>query len=198
MKLFRLLTLIALVCGLSVSALGNTFHVKVLDPNSFPTVDLDGSNPSFDVSFFACDQENGGPNNACFSGHNDTDMTFDTLSLTFDSPFLAGVGADCVTNVTLSDFNNSSCPAVVPGSGEITLDFSGTPGITPNQTFIIVESNDGCTDPNAGPCITPDELGNVVLTATVATPEPNSFLLLGSGMMLAGAVVFGRRLLPGA
>jgi hypothetical protein len=202
MKLLRLLTLIALVCGLSLPARANSFHVQVLDPILYQIQDTGGTFqfPFTDSCPITVSEPSG-----CIAVENDTDFTITGITLNFAAGNLpAFTGCDAPPF-----FTSANCPLTPDADGGYDLSFSGGTGIAAGDTFLIVETgvcvpadptstppaNDPCSIPADGP----NPFGTVDASATfAATPEPSSFLLLGSGMMLAGAAVFGRRLLPGA
>jgi hypothetical protein len=206
MKSLRLLMLLALVCGLSVSALGNTFHVKVLDPDLYQIQD---TGPQIDFLFTnSCPislQNAASPSpTGCIAVENDTLGTFTSLSLTFSDVGLPGETAAC----DQSPFFASDNCAADPSNGTFTLTFSGIPGVSAGTPFLIEETGvaipDACSDANATAASCGDPFGNVTATVTdtaltsIATPEPNSFVLLGTGIFLAGALLLRKRLFPNA
>jgi hypothetical protein len=191
MKMFRCLLAIALVCELTGVAKANPidFHMGVLDPVPQPTYTLvDGTTP-FAVAFGAC------PSNivadGCFTGYNDTkDVTFTSLHITFTNTtsndpsdqinFLNGQTPTCDTNSPQSLFSNASC-SLSPDETTYILDFFGGLGIAPGQFFFITEIG---PVPNAFQ-------GGIAEVSSV--PEPNTVLLLSTGMAMIGLIIIRRR-----
>jgi len=185
--LLRVLFILALSCGFANHARADAidFHVQVLDPTNFcstnPALCVVGDpTASFPVTFTAptCALESitiVGPG-GCLIVVNDTFQTFTSLDVTFGG--LGSLTFDCPTSDPKSIFASSSCTS----SGGIDhLSFFGGDGLPGGQIMVIVETG---KDP-----------GLFVGTGIVgtATPEPDSLLLLSTGVMMAGLYLAKQR-----
>jgi hypothetical protein len=189
--LLRVLFILTLVCGCFSHAGASSFHATVLDPTCVTTPDAactllptDPGTP-FNINLTAqtcVDQGVSGlPTDGtpfgCFVGTNDTGFSIDSINLTFQGALLGG--ATCDTNLPNGAFQVSSCTPPGPGDSDYSLSFSDG-SITNSRAFIILETG---VDPA-------DFMG----TATVGvTPEPNSLLLLSTGVMMAGLYLMKRQ-----
>lgn len=188
MKYLRAIFVLALFCGLSSFALADDidFHMSVLDPpQQLNYTSIDNTDP-FAVSFSACPQIIQAT--ACFTGFNDTNQTFTSLSLIFDNStnpndpndfvnFLNGQTPNCDTTPVASLFGTATC-SLNPQETEYLLNFSGGSGIAPGQFFFIAET---------GPTAAAFGVGSGVVGIT---PEPDSLLLFATGVMMAGLFLF--------
>jgi hypothetical protein len=201
MKLLRTLLTVAAVCGLTLSAQGDSldFKINVLDPPPFPilpALDITSDAP-FNVTFGGCPQFIiGGTSPAatgCFLGINDTGQTITSLELTFQNT----TNSDPNDFITVLNGQAPTCDISNGASlfGQITdcglendlydLGFAGGSGIPNATTFYIAE---------AGP--DPSAFGTGTGTiGFAAVPEPNSMLLLSTGMMVAGILLSRRSML---
>jgi hypothetical protein len=188
MKSLRAIFVLALFCGFSSLALADDidFHMSVLDPpQQLNYTSIDNTDP-FAVSFSACPQIIKAT--ACFTGFNDTEQTFTSLSLVFDNStnpkdpndftnFLNGQTPTCDTTPAASLFGTATC-SLNPEETEYLLNFSGGSGIAPGQFFFIAET---------GPTAAAFGVGTGVVGIT---PEPDSLLLFATGVMMAGLFFF--------
>ena len=186
MKYLRVLLLfgIALFCGSVTSHAqddGFDFHATVLDPTCGPasecTLHPADIGVPFSVTLDAGTCSDAGvtglpaPPFGCFLGTNATGTSITSFTLDFLSiPTITG----CDTNATSTSppvaFSVSSC--VVDPAGGFDLTFSGG-SIAAGHTFIILEEG---VDPT---------LFNGMATVN-PVPEPDSFLLLATGVMMTG------------
>jgi len=187
MKVLRYLGLMAAICCSTVLA-GATpvdFHMRVLDPPpptdpSYPLYLIQST--SFDVSFTGCvPGELPGSNTAvgCFAGRNISGQDWNNLQLTFPNigP-LVGQTANCDPGISDDIYSNADC-AASPDDSLFTLLYSD--GVIPNggYFFITEDGVDPATDFPQG-------------RATVLTPEPGSILLLSTGVLLFGCLLYGQ------
>jgi hypothetical protein len=182
MKSFlRVLFILALFCGVSsfAHAAEIDFHVQVLDPantcdptTSFCTI-IDPSQ-TLQVTFLeaACTPFGIVADGCLVLANNTLSTTFTNLSLSFTVP--AGTNATCGTDGT--NFASAICGA---SGGIANFFFSGGPGLAPLHEFVISESG-----------IDPAEL---VGTASVNTPEPESLLLFSTGALMMAAGLLMKR-----
>jgi hypothetical protein len=197
--LFRVLLIVALFCGFSGSAKASAvdFHVQVLDPNicfSNPAacIILNAADPiSVSLNANTC-QLAGVPNlpsgsnygcavliNFTLPPENITSLnvTFTGLgSLTFDCP------TSSVGNVG-SIFASSSCGSSGPGTDTFSFFNGSFPFLT---EAVIYESG---VDPD----LFQDGTGTVNQPPFVPTPEPESLVLLSTGVMMAGGYLATQR-----
>jgi hypothetical protein len=187
--LLRVLFILALFCGFTshARAVGVDFHVQVLDP-----VNICITNPAecfiadpaapFAVTFNSatCALANppiSVPSPAgCLIVFNATFETFTSLDLTFAG--LDGLTFDCPTSDPNSIFASSTCSS---NGGIDKLSFSGGDGLPPAQVMFIVENG-----------VDPALFVGTGMVGT-ATPEPESLLLLSTGMIMMTAGVFANK-----
>lgn len=193
--LLRVLFILALVCGFSSVARADAldFHAGVADPSCDATLSNCGIGISdvgvpfaVDLTSASCLLSNspltGLPTpSGCFFGTNNTGETI--TSITLDFAAIQGV-TGCDTALTgVSNpliFTNSTCtPLGTNGSGGFALSFSGGPGVGNGDPFFIVEEG-----------VAPGDFAGTAVVAS--TPEPDSVLLLSTGMMMMGLYMAGR------
>jgi hypothetical protein len=194
--LLRVLFVLALFVGFSshAHAASIDFHAQVLDPDCPLTTSVCALDPvdlgvTFPISFSATNcslQGITGPTDVpfgCFVGTNQTGVPLTSFSLDFTGSILQG--ATCDTDLPGISLPPSIGPAFSPtgctpdGNGGFDIAFSG--GSIPfTHQFIIIEVG---VDPG------PD--GGLGATATAdPVPEPDSFLLLTTGVMMMTAGVY--------
>ncbi len=203
MKLLRTLLIAAAVSGMTLSAFGDSldFALNVLDPPpNFPilnTLDITSAAP-FNITFGGCPQfiiKGTNPTaTGCFIGLNDTGQTITSLDLSFQNTtnsnpndfttVLNGQSVTCDTGNGMSLFGNvTECSPANGPNGFYNMGFDGGSGILNGQPFYIAE---------AGPDPTAFSGTN---TGTIGfAPEPGSFVLLSTGIAMAG-LLLKRRLL---
>lgn len=158
------------------------FKTHVLDPpsTSFPTTPILSS--PFLVTFTPCQAgELPGNNTAdgCFAGVNRTGT--DWLGLEFAFSNTAALGSqpvDCSLAPSNNVYRSTSC-GLDPTSNTYFLDFD-TGVIKDGELFFVTEEG---VDPALFPT------GTATVTASTATPEPTSLVLLLTGMPAAGAAL---------
>jgi hypothetical protein len=194
MKFLRvLLALSMLFCGLSIHARadGIDFRATVLDGPNDCLQDNTGCNihdPSAQLTIAlsqaAC------PNNVtsnlpygCYVGDNLTGETITSLSLIFNGAPYENQTPSCDANGqgnVPSVFLVVTCEQV--GSTYV-LDFAGGTGVPTGTDFVFFEEG---ADPSLFN-------GTGTITVAAATPEPDSLLLLSTGVAMAGLFFFSQR-----
>jgi hypothetical protein len=191
MKAFYCLVLITLVFGCTGLAKADPvdFHIKVLDPlppdaPSYPLYLISGT--SFNVSFTSCitgELPSGMTADGCFAGRNVSGLAWTGLDMSFpDGGVLAGQPASCAPAPSDNIFSGTDCP-VNPANGSYDLGFfDGT--IHNGDYFFITE--DGVVPPTDFPT-------GLVTASTAMTPEPASMVLLSTGILLFGCLLYRER-----
>jgi len=176
------------------------FQMNILDPLSGGTPEASNT---FNFSFVACSSIPDAPadlaGDGCFQGYNDTfgdadgddlnapdkgddnkpGVAWTSLVMTFNNnSFLHGGTPSCGTlDPTLSIFATTSCSLV---GNTYTLSFKDG-SIAPRESFLIAESG-----------VPPADFPTVHAVAGTA-PEPNSIVLLSTGTLMFGMLIYTQR-----
>ncbi len=193
MKFLHCLVLIALILGCTGLAKADPvdFHIRVLDPDppadppSYPLFLISGT--SFGVSFTPCIAGElkplGATADGCFAGRNVSGLDWNGLDMSFpDGGVLAGQPASCAPALSFNIFSATDCP-VNPANGSYDLGFSD--GIIHNGDYFFI-TEDGVVPPENFP-------HGLVTASTAMTPEPASMVLLSTGVLLFGCLLYGER-----
>ncbi len=194
MKYLRVVLALALFFGFASysKAVPVNFHVQVLDPDCVTSPDAACTlHPAdlgvpFGINLTASTCADHGVTGlptdtpfGCFVGTNNTGVALTSVTLKFSDEGLEG--DSCDTDLFGTDppaaFASSSCSN--PGGSEFDLVFSGGSIGNTNQ-FVIVEVG---ADPSLFDGF----------AAVAATPEPDSILLLSTGVMMAGLYLTKQR-----
>jgi hypothetical protein len=188
--LLRILFVLALFCGVTRHAHANDFHMGATDPNQCGPGDFSGCSiinandtvTGFVFDMAACSNHAIDPapaGSSCIALFNDSGETITSITLTIPDSVLDGLNPVCDTTPT---FVGTTC-SVVPG-GIDTFVFTGIPGnpFGPDDTedFYLLG-------------IDPTIFDNNATIAVASTPEPDSLLLLSTGVMMAGLYLAKRR-----
>lgn len=191
MKLLRFLPLIATVCMLSGIAKADDFKLGVLDA---PTTTIDYTGGVLDVDFSKCGSDLG-----CVTIANDTGHTLTSLQIDFSAVGLKTTG-NCLTGN--SEIFTTCTETLIDNGTEYQFDFSGGTGIPDgsnnrnyysngfwnycnnnDNTFTIEEEGEN-----------PKDFGPLSIEPVSVTPEPASFWLLTTGVLLFGGFLYRRRM----
>jgi hypothetical protein len=184
-SLLRVVFVLALFCGFAshAHASGVDFTVQVLDPanvcitNPAECFVADTTAP-FGVTFNSATCGLANPPisvpspSGCLIVFNATFQTFTSLDLTFGG--LGDLTFDCPTSDPHSIFSSATCTS---NGGIDEFSFSGGDGLPPAQVMFIVENG-----------VDPGLFEGTGMVGT--TPEPESLLLLSTGMVMMTAGLF--------
>ena len=179
MKRFRAFLALAVLCSFTLHAKADDFQMIVIDAYSIQDI----TTTTFQFSFLPCDVGQAPTGYAgCFSGENLTGTPI--RSLTIEVPHLIGsqtAGCDAFAG-GLGFF--STCDPETESDG-YTLTFSGGtipegPGL--KGAFTIAEIG-----------AAPGDFGTMTGTINAATPEPDSLVLLSTGLLSTGVYLVRRR-----
>jgi hypothetical protein len=185
MKMKHWLIALAMVCGLTGMAKAEAvgFQMVVIDPTYSGNYTINTiTTTTFPFTFSECESPGQLPQgvsyDGCFTGQNETGGTI--TSLTVDIPLTAGP-ASCGFSTTVANlFSTVSC-APNSNNTDSVLTFSGG-DVVEGELFTLAESGVDVT-------VTPIPQGSVV---AAISPEPDSLLLLSTGVLSVGAF-FHRR-----
>lgn len=190
--LLRVLFILALFFAVTSHARADNFHMQVLDPNiciTDPSVCLifDNSEPiTISLNAETCKLAGvpdlpAGSDYGCAVLFNLTSEDITSLNLTFSG--LGGLTFDCETTVPGSIFADNSCGS--SGGGIDTFSFYG--GVLPPLgEAVIYESG-------VSPDLFQDGMADVNEPPILFTPEPDSLLLLSTGVMMMTTGLFVKR-----
>lgn len=205
MKNFRYLIAFVLCLGVTgfARAAAIDFNMNVLDPTYVAGKTAILTTGSFAVTFHPCTYYgNSIPSSLngdlCFEGINATETDFlndvDTipdndggvawtsLSLTFTNPNLGSCGIFASAPAGTSSIFSTPPSTCTQVGSTYNLNFSGGQ-IVQGEVFLIAENGD----------ITTTDFAGAIGTVSAATPEPASFVLLTSGTLVLGMLLFAER-----
>jgi hypothetical protein len=190
MKSFRYLLTLALCLGMTgfARAAAIDVNLNVLDPTYEPGLTSILNTGSFAVTFHPCSYYGSSVPSSlngylCFEGINESSpsVSWVSLDLTFTNPSLGSCGIfSSIPAGTTSIFSVPPSTCTQVGS-TYDLAFSGG-SIDPGDVFLIAELGD----------TNPADFAGAIGTVS-ATPEPGSFVLLSSGTLIFGTLLFAER-----
>jgi hypothetical protein len=187
--LLRVLFGLVLVCGVASHARAQDFHAGLADPNTCgpvntsacTIVDAMGSITGFQFSNAACTAPEvpaAPPTPYCIDLFNETAFNITSVTLSIPNSALGGLTPVCDTTMAFT----GSCSM---SGGTDIFSFLGNfkPGTVVDLYIFATDT------PNFDPTVIDENA-----TITVATPEPDSLLLLFTGVMMAGLYLAKRRI----
>jgi hypothetical protein len=188
MKVLRYVFVMMLVCALSHVARADDFKLGVLDA---PTTTIDYTGGTLNVDFSNCGHDIG-----CVTIANDSGHTLTSLVIDFSAIGLTTTG-NCLTGN--SEIFTSCTESLIDNGTEYQFDFSGGSGIpdgSNNRNYFGDDYYSYCNNNNNTFTIeetgeNPRDFGPLSISST---PEPASFWLLSTGVLLFGGFLYRRRL----
>jgi hypothetical protein len=188
MRVYRCLFAAALLCGLTGIAKADDFQMVVIDPPPVPHTDI--LTDTFTIAFHQCSASLA-PYVGCFTGENETGHTLTSLQIFVpNAQSLSGQTVNCAAfGGGLDIFTSISCSQVTGGylllfsGGNIPSDSTGRDDDENPDSFFTIAEYGASADsfPRSQGRFDP-------------VPEPDSLMLLSSGMLSGlGYMVSNRR-----